>query len=99
MAPKWQRARITHVERPQDLPAVGQLVWVAGRPEPCNDPYCIWCKVNGPGFVYRESNVGCNFSADFLELLARDESDFAEDVPFISWQEFIEAAKERPADD
>lgn len=80
-APKWQRARIIRVERPEDKVAVDNIVWVTGRPQACPEHGHL-CDHNR---TVLETNIGVFFTADFLELLP----EFAEDVPLIPWEQFL----------
>lgn len=85
----WQKARITHVERIEDSPAIGRIVWVKGPTELCNDPYCLWCEANGRQLIYRETSLGQYLAASMLELLP----EFTERVDTVSWKDFL--AQER----
>jgi len=103
MKPKWQKAKILSGE-PEYASWIGREIWVrAERPEiryaldaltsrPIVDndkPVYIVNLTDGAG---REGCVG----AHRVELLARDEKDFAEDVELIPWEQFL--AECRPAD-
>ena len=93
--PKWQRAQLVPfendvIEVPKER--VGCQLWVRCVPA---------SRIGGSGQVFSyegyDSNVIDNHSyphlfvaAEALELLARDENDFADDVPLISFEEWLE---------
>lgn len=94
---KWQRARILRsIASPE---AIGREVWTRlERPELRGGTALVsrvsctiaptlrlnLLAINGFG-----NEVMVIADTEMLELLARDESDFAEDVPLIPWKQFL----------
>ena len=91
--PKWQRGRIVRVDRDEDTVALGALIWVLGEPETCDAPHCIWCEAGGERqSVYRETSIGRNIMADFIELIP----EFTQAVVVQTPEEFLaECRKEQ----
>ena len=99
MKPKWQRARILSAEK-NYVRAVGREIWVKiGKPFETNGTDAATqmpCKKTGPGFEVNIDGPGGRLgfiAATRLELLARDENDFADDVPLIPWETFLEECR------
>lgn len=99
MTPKWQRARIVKALCPQEQCFVGMEVWTR-----CGSKDRIECVSSLDATTRAETRdsiqaniafdeadrvVFGRFDCEILELLARDESDFAEDVPLIPWEQFL----------
>jgi hypothetical protein len=101
MKPKWQRARIING---QGVPeSLGVEVWVKCGPPVSKATNGInggWCEPV-PRYevaILPRFGQNCLVAADDIELLARDEKDFAESVEFISQAEFLtqcQAASDR----
>jgi hypothetical protein len=102
MKPKWQRARILASEHYPEV--IGCEIWVAvgipivtpavnsftGQVTPAEPQARISIlPIRGPWASIPMRN---------LELLARDENDFAEDVPLLPWKQFLAECQSRPAD-
>lgn len=93
MKPKWQRGRVVK-DGEDGMPLKGDEVWVkiqapefmksAGREggSAITEGPCFWVALENNG-----EQMVCD--ADFIELLARDENDFAEDVRLVPWTEFL----------
>ena len=83
--PKWKRARLLRGGPTQDV--AGGLVWVR-------------CYKDGEYIsnILSPTRKGKTryLAADFCELLARDENDFADDVPLIPWEQFLKECREHP---
>ena len=107
MKPKWQRARILHVNDDEMREygfVLGATFWAKAGPPAL--------RVNGIklyGRAVREELPPCFDTnllhetpivvrAEDVELLARDENDFAEDVPLIPWEEFLAHARDMHRD-
>ena len=79
MKPKWQRARLLRDGFTQKV-----------------SHYESWVRI---GSLNKNGDYFCNITdmrylrKDFVELLARDENDFAEDVPLIPWKQFLKDRK------
>lgn len=96
MQPKWQRARILkQTERGHGVSLIGQDIWVK-----IERPYqSIGLFVDGSGAAVNDTTIHCQLTHEgrlcsidstFVELLARDESDFLYvDPPLIPWEEFL----------
>ena len=94
--PKWQRARV--VKSAEDPWTIGRELWVEivkpktsynGR-DVHNHKLIGLCPNAVPtnlrlGEEMLVWNIAC------LELLARDESDFANEVPIVTWEQFVES--------
>lgn len=98
MKPKWQRARIlSDRENPE---TDGAEIWVmVGTPQDIDG---AWGRVERAvltNLMWR--GIAMAWGSEWLELLARDENDFAEDVPLVPWEQFLEEcganAREREA--
>jgi hypothetical protein len=95
---KYQRARII---KNGPILKVGMLVWVrAERPRdlPLQDIYTG--HFTGFGLRYQTNikglhpnSLGVAFKPERAELLARGPEDFAEDIPMIAFEEFLESQK------
>ena len=99
MAPKWQRGRILVS---QFTESVGRDVWVAlERPVTRGG----WLLQSGefvdptPSYLMHLIDQGRQIAifADRIELLARDEDDFADSVELIPWETFLEQCRATPA--
>jgi hypothetical protein len=100
--PKWQRARIVSAYETYRY-CIGQELWVIGQPEDDGrtsyDPQTNTPVEGAEGPSY-DTNLmdpdGRDISvrANRLELLARDENDFADDVDLIPWEQFLAQCKE-----
>lgn len=93
---KWQRARIVYAQTTNERILTGSVCWVrAERPT----AFGGWATMNGGGACTEvpcvtsqfvdEAGGSIKFAMEGIELLARDESDFSNDVPLISWQDFL----------
>ncbi len=92
--PKWQRARVVQAIRADEHFLLNREFWcrigrpvpfagysaVTGRPEP--ETMCL--ETN----LINEKGEPLRFTLRYVELLARDENDFAEDVPLQRWEDF-----------
>ena len=90
MKPKWQRARLLRDGVEQKV--AGSEVWVSRL----KDGEYI-SNILSPTRKGKTRYL----KAAFCELLARDENDFADDVPLIPWTEFLaqcQAARKRKDD-
>lgn len=83
MSPKWQRARILAVTRPENSDAIGHLTWALPPRDVSSFEHGVirGCQIN-------TVEVG-GFRPEQLEFLARDENDFADVVPLIEWDQFL----------
>lgn len=99
MNPKWQRAiALASWGR-------GPEVWVKiAAPEDLPQTRCPRDGVIIPCVAACETNVTdelgrpCVLSSANIERLARSEADFAEDVPLIPWQQFLEECRKGASD-
>lgn len=93
-SPKWQRARI--ITAPAVPETIGHEIWLKLGPPTLIDADSI----HDGGYLEPElrydaaisspsAPLGCVLSAIDVELLARDENDFAEDVRLVPWEEFL----------
>ena len=98
--PKWQRARILS----NCVLGTGREIWVAtGAPEIVEGVNPLTEFRNPPRkrvlMNVQDDGDDILIRADQIERHARDENDFAEDVPLIPWQEFLaECRKEQEPD-
>ena len=104
MKPKWQRARILRSDHFSSV--VGQEIWTSSIYEGIAEDLgthesgtmrCVYIAYTS-GF----DNQQLVYPLLGLELLARDENDFADDVPLIPWTEFLaqcQAASDRKRKD
>ena len=102
MKPKWQRARLL-TEVCRDSSTKGNEIWIEiGRPATLATVGVISRKVRRvdcyPTSLLDADGRQCVCSARTVELLARNESDFAENVPLMSWKQFVAECASRPAD-
>lgn len=105
MKPKWQRGRVlsNFATSPNQFEGRGALLWVEiGIPTPIDSMGAVYTREisDGPCFQtnvlspvdQREPNMkrlNLAVDANQLELLARDENDFAGDVRLVPWEEFL----------
>ena len=94
MKPKWQRARILHTDSSPEV--IGCEIWVKMGPPVMQDANGAHGGWSPPELRYDAAilpndsfSIGVCVCAEDIELLARDENDFAEDVPLIPWEQFL----------
>ena len=98
--PKWQRARQlcdSEDDTPEDRGNIGGVFWVRGTPEAMTGD-CFDGSIAGREPRYHTNIVGPDnrpmvVAARIVELLARDETDFAADVPLISWEQWLKESE------
>src|SRR5260370_37097346 len=94
MNPKGQRARFIKGRADDVVSVRGLLWWVEiGEPHPCTGRglngalagarSALRTNIKGPRFA--EYGTCLNADAECLELLARNDKDFAEDVDLVRW--------------
>jgi hypothetical protein len=92
MTPKWQRARI--IADPDDPEVVGFLIWTSTEHQPHDHlGRWGWCRQSLLTNVVWEDQNHFVWNKAYLELLARSEDDFAEDVPLIPWEKFLASCR------
>jgi len=96
--PKWQRARLVNLTPPVERFLIGAEVWAEastietiavdqwknGIPRVCRPQRVVEINV-----IHDISGQRLAPPVSALEFLARDENDFADDVPLISWKQFL----------
>ncbi len=92
--PKWQRVKVIEIVRDDERFLLGRELWCRiGRPIPFAG-YSVSDGKPEPVTMCLESNIlnrkgePLRFTIRYIELLARDEKDFAEDVPLQRWEDF-----------
>jgi hypothetical protein len=100
---KWQRARVLKAHG-ENNPILNALIWV--RPFNGRIPSIAIDAFTNRDYYPPPRAYETNFDsakglmlvdAACVELLARDETDFADDVPLSTWEDFCRAAKEKLA--
>jgi hypothetical protein len=82
------------------------MTWQRGRILPCTGQFKKYCELNGEQVLHGRtcwisgkkdseyfSANGFDIRAEFIELLP----DFLDDVPLMSWQEFVESCRNSKA--
>ncbi len=98
MTPKWQRARFIKGKADDAVSVTGLFVWVEiGQPCPSTGrglngaragmPRALRTNIKGPQFP--RYGTCLNADAECIELLARDDKDFAEDMELVPWEEWL----------
>ena len=92
--PKWQKARILHCLSHPEI--VGREVWTAGKPIVSDGVDEFTYRYFSPRpIVFTSINYIDNrrvaFDPSSIERLARCDDDFADDVPILTWEEFLNA--------
>jgi hypothetical protein len=98
--PKWQHARVL---KSIDLPeAIGRKIWIKIEPPAERGGRDVMtleiCEVTPTHLTnLHSSGLRIIISTEQIELLARDENDFAEDVPLIPWEQFLSECRQAAA--
>lgn len=99
MTPKWQRARLLPSVEPRET--IGALLWVLAERPTTHDGDDMTTERAMRGVLSFETNLRCEpkisrsttgqirINVEDVELLARDEKDFAETVELIPWEQFL----------
>lgn len=90
--PKWQRARVVRFD--VDPRLIGRELWVRIAPPTLDHRVNRWTGMPDFSPCYDVNLLGSNgevgaASKSTIELLARDENDFADDVPLIPWEQWL----------